>query len=606
MYTLGCRYERGDGTEKALAKAIVWYRKAATAGSVQGMNRLGEIYRDGDDGAKDYGKAQSWFRKAATGGSSDAMNNLGLLYSYQRNFPPDYKVALNWFQRSAKLGNAEAINNLGMMYLEARGVTRNYVMAREWFERAAALNNNSGRIDLGYLYEHGLGVTKDIPKAIQLYETAAAEEHPEAIEMLGQLYRDGTGVPKDQEKAREYFEKAAELSDAGAMYSLGEMYEGLRGSPRDPAKAKYWYERAASRADQSPVNQWVSEWAMERLGDSYQSGIFTERNYQTSLDWFRKAAHVFNSPNAMDQIAGFYEYGYGVPKDAVEAQKWHAIATALRPPAPPVTPQCAEPDLETKLRVFDQLGRHAIAIEKRNLTKAACKLGNYTLAPNQVAHAWRMWRTRADDGSTAGCNDLFDNHYLNGVSIASPTLLPPVCSGLEVHDFTDGPFVPSWTAYTTTPLPPAPKLVFSTPKAEYMQSEHVPLRLNIDGIDAATPKTGQGCPIFFRTITYPTGLIRMDEMTPAVPDPSGNFSMAINCYDTAFRGTQHHEFEFDGDRDLDQKASNTVRFFTLSGRSPQGEVRLVLSNSAAIAFKDPAEMPRKWGATEQGVRVALS
>lgn len=606
MYTLGCRYERGDGTEKALAKAIVWYRKAASAGSTQGMNRLGEIYRDGDDGAKDYGKAQSWFKRAAAGGSSDAMNNLGLLYSYQRNFPPDYKAALDWFQRSAKLGNSEAINNLGMMYLEARGVTRSYVTAREWFERAAALNNNSGRIDLGYLYQLGLGVTEDIPKAIQLYETAAAEEHPQAIEMLGQLYRDGTGVPKDLEKARQYFEKAAELNDTGAMYSLGEMYDGSRGFPRDPAKAKYWYERAASRADQSLANQWVSEWAMERLGDSYQSGIFTERNYQTSLDWFRKAAQVFNSPNAMDRIAGFYEYGYGVPKDAVEAQKWHARATALRPPPPPVTPQCAEYDLETKLRVFDQLGRHAIAIEKRNLTKAACKLGNYTLAPNQVAHAWRMWRTRADDGSTAGCHDLSDNHYLNGVSIASPTLLPPVCSGLEVHDFADGPFVPYWTAYNTAPMPPPPNLTLSIPKTEYLEGEHVRLRLNVDGIDAVTPKTDQGCPVFLRTVISSTGLIRIDEMTPVTPDISGSFLLAINCHETAFHGPQNHEFEFNENQYFEQKVSYKVHFFTLAGRSPQGEIRLVESNSTALVFKDPAEIPRQWGPTEQGVRVDLT
>jgi uncharacterized protein len=606
MYTLGCRNEHGDGTEKDLTKAIAWYGKAADAGSIQGMNRLGEMYRDGDGVAKEYGKAKSWFEKAAAGGSSDAMNNLAMLYSYQRGFPMDYNTAFDWFQRSAKLGNAEAMNNLGMMYLEARGVVRNYVTAREWFERSVALNNNSARIDLGHLYQHGLGVPQDIPKAIQLYETAAADEHPEAIEILGLLYRNGTGVPKDLEKAREYFERAASLEDVGAMFELGQMYEGTDGYPRDPAKAKYWYERAASKADQSLANQWVSEWAMERLGDTYQSGIFTERNYQLSLDWFKKAAQVFNSPNAMDRLAYFYEYGFGVPKDEAEAQQWRARAAALRPPPTPVTPQCSDHDLETKLRVFDTLAYQAIAVEKRNTTKAACRLGNYTLAPNQVAHAWRRWRKTADDGTTTGCHPLIDNSFLNGITLVSSTLVPPVCSSLEFHDFAAGPFVPDWPPDHTIALPPPPNLVLTTPKAEYMQGEHVPLRLSVNGIDAATPKTKQGCPVFLRTITYPTGLIRIDEMTPTTRDPNGYFSIVINCNGTAFRGIERHEFEFDGDQYLDQKVSNAAHFFTLAGRSPQGEIRLVESNSTTIAFKDPAEMPRKWGATEQGVRVALS
>jgi hypothetical protein len=606
MYTLGCRNEHGDGTEKDLTKAMAWYGKAADAGSIQGMNRLGEMYRDGDGVAKDYGKAKSWFEKAAAGGSSDAMNNLAMLYSYQRGFPMDYNTAFDWFQRSAKLGNAEAMNNLGMMYLEARGVVRNYVMAREWFERSVALNNNSARIDLGHLYQHGLGVPQDIPKAIQLYETAAADEHPEAIEILGLLYRNGTGVPKDLEKSREYFERAASLEDVGAMFELGQMYEGTDGYPRDPAKAKYWYEHAASKADQSLANQWVSEWAMERLGDTYQSGIFTERNYQFSLDWFKKAAQVFNSPNAMDRLAYFYEYGFGVPKDEAEAQQWRARAAALRPPPTPVTPQCSDHDLETKLRVFDTLAYQAIAVEKRNTTKAACRLGNYTLVPNQVAHAWRRWRKTADDGTTTGCHPLIDNSFLNGITLVSFTLVPPVCSSLEFHDFAAGPFVPDWPPDHTIALPPPPNLVLTTPKAEYMQGEHVPLRLSVNGIDAATPKTKQGCPVFLRTITYPTGLIRIDEMTPTTRDPNGYFSIVLNCNGTAFRGIERHEFEFDGDHYLDQKVSNAAHFFTLAGRSPQGEIRLVESNSTTIAFKDPAEMPRKWGATEQGVHVALS
>lgn len=605
MYALGCLYEHGEGTEKDLSKAWYWYRRSAHAGSIQGMNRLGEMYRDGDGVARDYDKAKFWWSKATRSGNSGAMNNLGMLYSYQRGFPSSYSVALDWFRRSAKRGNSEAMNNLGMMYSEARGVTRDYVKARHWFERSVERKNSSAMVDLGYLYEKGLGVPKDLGKAIQLYESAASAGNAQAPEMLGLLYKNGLGVPKDLEKARENFEKAADLNDVGAMYELGELYEGVSGYPRDAAKAKYWYERTASRADHAQANQWEIDWAMERLGASYEAGLFTERDYQLAMEWYRKTL-AFDSPNAMDRIAYLYSQGLGIAKNEAEAETWRAKAAALRPPPKLLTPGCSDQDLETKLRVFDTRAYHIVAVERRNTAKAACMLGNYTLRPNQVAHSSRRWKTLSDDGTTTGCHDDMNNSFLGGITLVSSTLLPQVCSEVESSNYAAGTFTPDWPPENKGVLRTEPKLVLSATKAQYMNGEYVPLHVTVADTDAAKPQTKQGCPVLLRSIAYPTGSVRIDEMTPAVPEPGFDFETVINCRNAKARGTALSEFDFDGTLYLDEKTSNTVRFFTLAGTSSQGEIRFVESNSITVNFKDPTDLPRTWGPIEQGVHVSLS
>jgi TPR repeat protein len=605
MFALGCLYERGVGTEKDLSKALYWYRKAAHSGSLPAMNRLGEMYKDGEGLAKDYDKAKFWLSRAARGGNSDAMNNLGMLYSYARGFPSNYEVALYWFRRSAKRDNADAMNNLGLMYMEARGVDRDYVQARKWMEASAAQKNPSGMIDLGWLLQNGRGGPRDLNKAMALYESAATAGNAQAPEMLGLLYMNGTGVPKDLEKARDLFEKAADLNDVGAMYELGQLYEGNYGFPRDTEKAKYWYERAASRADYAEANQWESEFAIEHLGTSYETGSFTERNYALAMGWYKKAL-AFNSPTAMDRIAYLYANGLGVPKDEAEAEKWRAKAAALRPPPKPVTPNCSDRDLEEKLRIFIQPGFEVVAWEVRSNASATCMVRNYELHANEIAHSSRRWRTVSADGTSTGCHAEMDNSNLGKILMLSPTLLAQACSEIQFSDYAAGPFVPDWAAEKNHALSPEPKLTLSATKSQYMKMEYVPLRVAVDGVDAASPRTKQGCPVLLRSITAETGLIRIDEMTPEIPQDGWTIENVIHCRDAKTPGAEPREFEFDGAPNLDEKASNTVRFFMLAGTSSRGEIRFVESNQITVSFKDPAEMPRTWGPVKQGVHVALS
>jgi len=608
MYWLGCLYEHGQGTPQDSSAAVEWYRKAAQLGSVQAINRLGEMYENGDGVTRDFGNAKFWFTKAAHHRNSHAMNQLGMLYSYDRGFPSDYPTALGWFQRSAKHGDAEAMNNVGMMYLEARGIPRDYVKARIWFERAVSKGNSSGMLDLGDMYDHALGVPKDRARAIGLYKEAATLDNAYALLMLGNLYENGVQekdveIPKDLEKAKEYYQSAAEQNVASAMYALGQLYEATGKLPRDPEKARYWYERAAAKAETAPINDWAGEWAMERLAASYESGSFTEQNYQIAMQWYLKAAGL-KSPNAMERISYLYLRGLGVPKDVALGQEWHAKAQALRPPEKPRTPDCKPLALDTKVRIFAQPEFQVIASEIRNNTSTTCALGDRLLKPNEMVHRSRRWRTGPSEGATA-CHWEMDNSNLENQLLVSPTLLPPVCSQIQYSGYTSGPFIPDWPPAKSPPASPEPRLTLSASKQHYMRGEVVPLHVSIADSEHTAPRSKQGCPIFLRSVTHPSGLPRFDEMSPTTPRMEQDFVMLKNCTGADVIETAEARFDFDGTDQLDESSPGIVQFFTLAGTSPYGEIRLVGSNSIPIDFQDPADLQRAWGPAKEGVQASL-
>lgn len=66
QYTVGLRYESGDGIETDLVKAAEWHQKALEGGIVGCYYRLGEIYKNNQAGQQDLTKAAEFFKKVRT------------------------------------------------------------------------------------------------------------------------------------------------------------------------------------------------------------------------------------------------------------------------------------------------------------------------------------------------------------------------------------------------------------------------------------------------------------------------------------------------------------------------------------------------------------
>ncbi len=141
QFRLGVTFANGEGVEQDFAKALEWFRHAATNGNPKAQNSLGLMYLNGVGVQTDFAEAFEWFQKAVRNGSVWAQNSLGLMYVNGAGVQRDPAKAFEWFSKGAELGHSEAQNNLGVMYLLGDGVQRDYVIAFMWHSLAAKQGN---------------------------------------------------------------------------------------------------------------------------------------------------------------------------------------------------------------------------------------------------------------------------------------------------------------------------------------------------------------------------------------------------------------------------------------------------------------------------------
>src|SRR6266536_1790707 len=133
---LGIAYDAGIGTQRDMAKAVMWYRKSAEQGNADAQNSMGSLYQSGDGVPKDSTQAVYWYQKAAAQGHTVAQNSLAIRYLKGQGVDKDAAKALYWYEEAAKGGNFEAMRNLGEIYASGRGVDRNSKEAYKWFDLA--------------------------------------------------------------------------------------------------------------------------------------------------------------------------------------------------------------------------------------------------------------------------------------------------------------------------------------------------------------------------------------------------------------------------------------------------------------------------------------
>ena len=315
MVQLGRAYEDGDVLDQDYEQAVRWYRKAAEAGNVRAMNKLGFLY-EGWGVDQDYEQAAYWHRQAAEAGDSSAMNNLGYLHQHGRGVVQDHEQAARWYRKAAEAGNAPGMYNLGLLYQHGRGVDQDYEQAARWYRQAAEAGTEYAMNNLGFLYRHGRGVVQDYEQAARWYRQAAEAGNATAMNNLGLLYQHGRGVPVDHEQAARWFRQAAEAGNTSGMYNLGYLHRHGRGVPQDHEQAARWYRQAAEAGHAS---------AMNNLGFLYRHGRGVDQDYEQAARWYRQAAEAGDS-SAMNNLGYLYQHGLGVEGDHEQAERWYRRA----------------------------------------------------------------------------------------------------------------------------------------------------------------------------------------------------------------------------------------------------------------------------------------
>ncbi len=133
-----CVSPKAKASQPNFDEAAKWYDRAAQAGVVPAIFRLGTFYEKGLSVKKDVDIARRYYLQAAERGNAKAMHNLAVLDADGGGKGANYKSAAQWFRKAADRGVADSQFNLGILYARGIGVEQNLAESFKWFSLAAA------------------------------------------------------------------------------------------------------------------------------------------------------------------------------------------------------------------------------------------------------------------------------------------------------------------------------------------------------------------------------------------------------------------------------------------------------------------------------------
>lgn len=317
MVVLGLMHWAGQGVEKDLARAKMFFEEAWERGESAAGTALAAMYREGAGVEQDYDQALGWYRDAASRGNDWAMYNLGEMHETGKGVEPDIREAVRWYTRAARSGELTAQYRLAKIYEQGIGVASNLHEAERWYRTVAGQGVPNAMTRLGVMSERGIAGEADLLGAWQLYRRAAALDDPEAKLRLARLYRDGKGVDQDAEQARLLLEQAVAAGQTDGLRDLGKLKESGLAGPKDERAALALYLQAAE------TNPWAARDAAKLFADGEQ----LEADPVAAATWHRRAAEGGVAWSARD-LARLYEAGTGVEASIEQAVLWYATALA--------------------------------------------------------------------------------------------------------------------------------------------------------------------------------------------------------------------------------------------------------------------------------------
>jgi TPR repeat protein/CHAT domain-containing protein len=224
-------------------------------------------------------------KEAAEGGDAEAQYLLAAAYFKGEGIAQDKARSRKWYRCSALKGFSRAqLIFAERLYYGVDGLSRNRAEAIKWYRTAAENGNATALVRLGYLYQEGEGVSKDLDQALRYYKLAQKLGYLEALTQFGYLYLAKASAAKKRGDSAEY----KRTSKQALEYFLQGAEQGLAGSQK-------------------------------ALGDRYYYDSYVEKNLETALKWYRKAAKGGNIV-AIEKVARMLEKGEGVdapdPKQA--------------------------------------------------------------------------------------------------------------------------------------------------------------------------------------------------------------------------------------------------------------------------------------------------
>ncbi len=260
-------------------------------------------------------RAMKEAKKAAGRGEPQAFTLLGRIYSEGLGVAQSYSQAASWYQKGAGKGDVDAQFALAVLLAKGRGIEQNYQLAGDLFQQAAEKGHAEAQYNLALLYARGLGRDTDLKQSIVYMKLAATGGNARAQYNMGTFYALGRGVQKDMKLAIEWTKKAADSGLAEAQLEYAVML--VKGLTLAPAEKRIFEILKKKR----------EELSKEELKLLEKSKVLREEIDRIAAKYLH-AASIKNNAVAQNRLARFYLYGFGVPRNVVQASKWHLIARA--------------------------------------------------------------------------------------------------------------------------------------------------------------------------------------------------------------------------------------------------------------------------------------
>ena len=161
-------------------EAVTWYRRAADAGDLPSMLRLGQLLHSGKGVPPNALDATTWIKKAAEADYTAAWGVLAGRYENGLGVRRSDKEAFFWWRRLAERDDVAAQAKVGDMYNRGKGIDKDEAVAVTWFQKAADRGNRDAQYGLGMALLRGRGVARADTLAYSWLKKAADQGHVEA------------------------------------------------------------------------------------------------------------------------------------------------------------------------------------------------------------------------------------------------------------------------------------------------------------------------------------------------------------------------------------------------------------------------------------------
>ncbi len=207
-HALGDAYQGGHGVERDVAQAEMWLRKAAEAGHLRSMARLGMLLGHHERSDEDRKESVEWYQRAADLGDSSGMTFLGFAYRDGHGVPVDERRAVDWFIRAHEAGARNAAELAGRLLSYH---TENHLDAVKWLRIAAENGNDLSCSTLAEIHEDRRSPAHDPEEAFRCWLLVAERPRGDlrffAMWRLACCCRDGIGTARSRDQAKRWLDR---------------------------------------------------------------------------------------------------------------------------------------------------------------------------------------------------------------------------------------------------------------------------------------------------------------------------------------------------------------------------------------------------------------